>query len=263
VYTVNFGDYDELSKSDYTKGVEHHYFTNQDVTVSGWNVHRVSVPQGEELLYSRLYKMFPHIIFPDSKYSVYRDASFKYLMEPAWIFDTCKVTEMAFFKHPSRKKIIEELFACIELNKISRGEADIFLHFLNRCNPEAKNLRVLSGGVIYRNHNSGDVDKCMNIWWNYFCQFPRRDQLTLPLALKESKMKYGVINANIFRNSALMPREHRLHAGIIADMKLNIKCYIFKIINTTGLQKNAGLDLMIVEAPSCPTENSDHISFHI
>jgi hypothetical protein len=46
------------------------------------------------------------------------------------------------------------------------------------------------GGVLFRKHNTPEVNKAMNIWWDHIMRFSPRDQISLPVALYESKIKF-------------------------------------------------------------------------
>ena len=119
VYTVNFGNYDNLSSPKNDPSVAHVCFHDSSSKVPpGWRGVLVDKLRNT-WIQSRAFKCLPHILFPNSACSLYVDSSFIF-RQPASIFISEKcVPPFTAFIHPNRKSVHEEILECQRCNKRS------------------------------------------------------------------------------------------------------------------------------------------------
>lgn len=152
----------------------------------------------QDVMAAKMYKVLPHL-FIDADYSIWLDANI-YLRVPKEqaVQNLLGDADIAIFQHPYRDNIPDEARAVLQFNMESKETIDKLQNYYERHN---KNLTPLyEGGVIIRRH-SKKVEMFNNTWWSYICAFSHRDQLSLPVALKEigelHGLKVSVITGNV------------------------------------------------------------------
>ena len=111
VYTVIFGGYDDINpvKKAYKDEADFYLFTDRPIKAKDYRIIQVE-PDNENLRRaSRLYKINPHLFFPDYKYTIYIDGSIEMLISPKKAVNKyLKGSDVAVHKHPYRDCIYDE-----------------------------------------------------------------------------------------------------------------------------------------------------------
>lgn len=204
VYSVLVNDYDFVfppimkdADVDYILFTEHKNFL-----VSGWSVRYIE----EELLkklssleLNRYYKMLPHLFLSDYDISIYIDANIRVMGNIDTLvneFINGKY-DIGLRKHPFRNNVMQEISACIRLNKLSSkrklfDEYDRYMRdgFLD-------NLYLTENGIIIRAHNNKKVIIAMEFWWECFLVSAGRDQISLPFVRQKYNLKEMIYQFDI------------------------------------------------------------------
>ena len=194
VYTALFGDYDdlnEISSNVINSNIRYVCFTdNKDLTSETWEiVHDFSdIPPD---LLNRWYKFHPHLLFKESKATLYLDSNIKIFTDPYEIFEYFETIEqdMLMPLHPERNCIYQESEVCYVHGKIDRESKDYLINrFISEGYPRNNGLFEMS--IIFSKHTES-FKKCMEQWWYFFCNIARRDQLSFCFCawLTETKLQ--------------------------------------------------------------------------
>jgi hypothetical protein len=181
VYTCITGGYDELLEPlavdpevDYVCVSE-----NPAPANSVWRHMRLPRDTGNDAVNSRYVKMHPHILFPDHDISIYVDGNIHIVSSvESFALAAMKHASVALYQHSFRKCVYEEAEECAILGydwrwRISgqmqryRREGFPFGWGLFECN------------VIIRNTHDLELVRLMNMWWDEYCGYVKRDQLSL------------------------------------------------------------------------------------
>lgn len=197
IYTAVVGGYDKLRavpdpRPPFTDFV---CFSDEDLKVEGWEVRRLKRKFPEDPTRdSRRPKLNPHLFVPGYQCSIWHDANFSFLRNPAELFGYFR-EDLAFFAHPDRACVYAELKACLKLKKddpakmqaqIARYEAAGYPH----------SAGLWMGGVILRRH-TGATLRFDEAWWKEVADGSRRDQLSLPFVRWRQSLPLGTLDQQI------------------------------------------------------------------
>lgn len=217
VYTALFGKYDNLRDpqiKSLSKNASFICFTDQEnVKSTIWEiVHVAKSEDSDPILLNRFYKMNPHIIFPDFRFSIYIDSNIVVksnldLLVNKLISEKIKI---AAPRHLVNDCIYQEIISCFALKKINECEKEQWSVFL-RNNKYPEHFGLCENNIIFRNHHDSDISKAMDDWWKLFNSGPKRDQLSLMYVLWSRKIPIS----NGIENSKLKNRFFgiRLHSS--------------------------------------------------
>jgi len=161
---------------------------------------------------AKIYKILPHK-FLDCNVSIWVDGNI-YLLKPAdelvkeWLGDN----DIAFFRHYKSKNIDWEL-KWIKYVWRSR-DRNVYEEAIKQVNhyekiglPDKKDMAM--GGVIIRKHIP-IVNQFNEAWWAEICRWGQRDQLSLPIILRQfPELKVNRINLDIKNNPYLRYETHQ------------------------------------------------------
>ena len=196
VYTCLVGGFDNLRPPLCVPepGVRYICFTDVPVLprVDPWEfrpVHRVKGPIGltEPARTSRLPKILPHLVLPeDCDYSIWHDGNFQMKASPtATISKLLRTSDWAAHKHPGRDCIYKEAKVLLS-EKI--GTPALVERQIARCRDvygHPKGYGLWANGLIVRRHNAATA-ALNERWWDLFSDGCERDQISFPVALRES-----------------------------------------------------------------------------
>lgn len=166
---------------------------------------------------SRFFKMHPHFLFPDYRYSVYFDANHILLGDMSELtvdLDT-KPYPAAMFIHRTRDCVYQEIARCIALGKGDR----------NALRGQEKRIRqsgmpehngLLYGAVIARFHHHPGCIQLMDAWWECYMRGTERDQIALAEALWREKIpveEIGTLGTDFEKCRLFVRMEHRTVHG--------------------------------------------------
>lgn len=143
-------------------------------------------------------------LFPDAGTVIYVDGNIVLSRPVHGLTRLLGDSDIALPTHPSRHCVYAEIKACRKLAKDSKGNLD-----KARKELEIKGVGhgegVWATGVIVRRNNEA-THRLMEDWWQLVDSTTLRDQITLPLAIKESEAKVKTLPG--FRELGVSLRPH-------------------------------------------------------
>ena len=143
----------------------------------------------------RHFKIRPHIVFPNYKYSLYLDNTvvlkkktedfIKMILKENFIFK-----DEPFFLLPyhSQFDLISEFNACASNNLDDQIRINEQLnHYINTNSRDLKR-KAYWGAILLRSHNDSEIIKLSEIWFSHICRYSRRDQLSIIHASSQSNI---------------------------------------------------------------------------
>ena len=206
VYTMAIGSHFVLPKVNKHKNVDYICFTDQEeIEANGWMIQKLELTlPGDVVRSSRDIKIRPHRWLKNYHRSIYHDSSVKLLVEPDLVWELLMPNENVEFGglyHSFRNSVAEEFSAVakgnLDYKVILREQEQHYKKFF----PEILTKKPVFGGLIARRHNNSACSNAMEIWFCNVLRYSRRDQLSLPVALKSLKITQKKIIASDVRNS--------------------------------------------------------------
>lgn len=228
VYTVMFGGYDRIHEPVVIPdNVDFYLITDMDQIPgqSAWKLfddspfkkYTYNLDVG---IKNRWYKTHPHMLFPDYHYSLYVDSSIKIITDVTEHINRIGRTGICIHKHPQRDCVYDELYAvkCFEMDSMENLLRTEKMYEAKRF---PKHYGLPETTVIARKHNEESVTAVMEHWWKYIERYSRRDQLSLPVVLREHGIRVNDVcglGSNIRENYAF---RWELHVGYYDRVKNN------------------------------------------
>lgn len=189
IYTVLFGNYDALKEPLYvTPNCDYYILTNQDVRAdSVWKKYPLEkfdeqVKGFSNLEKARFFKLHPHLLFPEYKYSMFIDANLQIVTDMRPVFAQLEDNFIAIHNQPGRDCVYQEATEIIVIGKAEKSEVmKQMMAYKKEGFPAYYGL--FRTCVVVREHNSGQCKKLMELWWNEINRFTKRDQLSFTYAL--------------------------------------------------------------------------------
>ena len=189
VYTAMFGDYDDLfvPRPEQAERCDFVIFTDQPDVPPPWQRRPVSYATRNRFKRNRFYKLLPHRLFPDYRWSLYVDGNVDLRIDPVEFLDRYERDGPDFlvFRHPRRASILEELAACIDLRKDSaelmvRQVAGYFEDGFRHA------FALSENNIMLRRHNDPALVALSEAWWAEVQSKSHRDQLSLSYVVEKT-----------------------------------------------------------------------------
>lgn len=211
VYTCIFGKYDALQEPFcHPDNVDYYIITDQPVPEgSAWK--QLDISPYTDLLdgktnveKNRWFKMHPHEVFIDYRYSIYIDGNIAPVTDFTELVNRIGEPGIALFWHSYNNCVYQEaFFNRYSVKKISNEELEKHIAYL-RHQGMPEEFGMTTCNVIVRDHKSEVCKKLMDDWWQEFMTHCRRDQISFPyvvwkngLEMKDlAKLGYDVWNAD-------------------------------------------------------------------
>ena len=191
VYTVVMGDEFELPIVDGPiQGVDFICFSNRKLDPKGiWDIRIVDPLLPADLpRSSREYKIRPHVWLSDYSQSLYIDTKVKLIGNPIDFWNSLiqyhSNNVLGLFEHSYRETLRNEFREVSQLNLDEGYVLEKQLSFYEAFFKEKLSAKPLWGGIIARRHNEFDCVKAMDDWYANVLAYARRDQLSLPVAVR-------------------------------------------------------------------------------
>jgi hypothetical protein len=190
VYTVLMGQAADLNPVPTSTTTDYVCFADQKISQpNGWTVRLVEpVIPGDSARSSRHPKAKPHLYLKDYSRSIYIDSSVRLLQDPENLWNRLMPKpEMIFgaIYHSFHFTIMEEIRAISALGYESDAVMLKHLESSEQESPGYLNTRTIWGGILTRRHNNKDLIDPMDSWFSKILNSSKRDQLSLPLALRK------------------------------------------------------------------------------
>ena len=209
VYTAIFGGKDRLKEVPKFPGVDYICFTDdQKLTSKTWKVIKVKGQFDEPRRCAKIYKILPHRFLQEYDFSLWVDGTQTPVIDVRFLIAKFLAKDdIAFFAHPLRGCIYEEMQACIRYNKddakVIRKQEEKY-----RTANYPQNHGLIEGTVILRRHNSPKVKEAMEQWWQELNEFGLRDQLSFNYIAYRNNLNYCTIPGHAYDNHFFKFEEH-------------------------------------------------------
>jgi hypothetical protein len=201
VHTASLGNFDTLTNG-FNQNIPVEYFAFTDLNfppITGLT------PRFQY----RIPKLFSWDMKPGYDVYIWMDGAMIMLREDTtqWLLEQLGDADIAFFKHPWRDTIREEV-EHIE-DKLQQGNRYIVSRYKNGLHREMLNLvqadksykdNWLFASTVFIYRNNERVQDMMASWWFYQSRYYTCDQVCLPYVLRRSEVNVNVIDEDIFKN---------------------------------------------------------------
>lgn len=238
IYTCLMGERETLVEQAIERSGDIDYFCFTDdsqLTSEFWSV--VQVPQalpGDAARSSRYIKFLGHKVLQGYEEWLWIDNRVRLKKEPVELFDVlAKEADLSLAPHDHRSSLRGEINAVIRLSKDHPFRVREFEAFLERQNPEILGTKVFAGTLILR-RNSPAVREMMRGWLDLVLRFSRRDQLTFPIALSRTSVR--------FKELPIAPSGSELHEWLPPEI---VRKTIGEQCNRTPRVSRVSRDLLV------------------
>jgi hypothetical protein len=198
VYTCMVGRYDYiLPPKPRRSSVRYVAFVDRRVPLlQGWDQRPLSdeaklLPDN---LKNRYHKLFPHLLFPESEWTVYVDSNIRILGDLSELVDQIATigADMACAPHPSGRTLQQEVDACIAQSKANEADLryQVEAYYGQGINPSAP---ISENNVVIRRTRSEAVISGMEMWWSELNTRTPRDQISLPYVIDQTGIPFSML----------------------------------------------------------------------
>lgn len=185
VFTVVINGYDDLQPPAYRPpNCEFVVFSDRPMAVEGWTVFPINYEHPDPVRVARFIKLHPHLYFESYRYSIWIDGNIGIRGDIGRFFE--RLTPELFmgtFSHPLRDCIYDEGVECILRRKDDPSAITLHLNKY-RMTGVPDEMGLWETNVLVRRHNDPRCVTLMTAWWSEVEVGSRRDQLSLPVALR-------------------------------------------------------------------------------
>ncbi len=184
IYTCIVGGYDKLRQPEaLDEGFDYICFSDSGAgTVDGvWQIRPIPYSCEDPTRLSRYVKLMPHKVLGEYEESLWIDANIT--ITGAGIYEAVRKVSaegslVAQVLHLGRDCVYEEIPACYKDLRIGFREARrTRKHLLSEGFP--RHFGLMENNLIFRRHNDPSVVRLSETWWEEYCNYSRRDQLSL------------------------------------------------------------------------------------
>ena len=153
-------------------------------------------------LTNRFFKINPHKIFPQYKYSIYVDGNIRIYTDFTEHINRMSKYGFSHFRHSKRTNVFQEAEACKALKKETEENIDLYIERL-KSNGFPSEYGLLACNILAREHNNPTCISIMEQWWYEFSNYVKRDQLSLPFVLYKNKIKVdevATLGGNVYKD---------------------------------------------------------------
>jgi len=231
VYTAIYGGKDILNEIiEKNEAMEYYCFTDDLSLVSDtWKIIPSSASYKTPRLTAKIFKLFPHLIFPNSKASIWVDGAYKIKSNLDFFVDLCnEYRGIYFYRHQVRSCLYREADVC---SFLGIDDKTVICNQVNRYKqlgyPE--NNGLIHGAVIVRNHQNQLINNCMDLWWNEINEGSFRDQLSFNFISWQEDLKIQYLDGGLSHNKHFEYIGHNDQKGNILLKKIYNKVMVYLI----------------------------------
>ncbi|TCK68827.1 uncharacterized protein DUF616 [Winogradskyella wandonensis] len=211
IYTAIFGEKDKIkSPLGYLESphVDYYLITDdKDLTSNVYNIIYKKPVYDDITKNARYYKIIGLDQFKDYDFVIWHDANLQVIHSKIIeITDAVADKSIAFFKHPDRDCIYDEAVKCIMLDKDNPFK--IFRQVIGYYLKGIRGSIGLYETTIVVKNNDLISRPFLEFWWNELKSKSRRDQISLPYALKKFNVIPGIIKGNREQNDYAIYSKH-------------------------------------------------------
>jgi len=212
VYTAIFGDKDILNpvlNFNVDDNIDYFLITdNFQGNVDNYKIILKKAIYDDVTKNARFYKVIGLDFFKNYDFVIWHDANLQILHnEMLNLVNFAKHKPIAFFKHSERNCIYDEAIRCIELKK--DYPLVIFRQVLVYFFRGLKNELGLYDTSLFVKNVKLINDSFLKLWWREIRYRSRRDQISLPYALKKFNINPGIIQGHRTENRYSLFYDHK------------------------------------------------------
>ena len=205
VYTCLFGQYEHLNEQPTARhsSLPHICFTD-DTTLKSetWEIRQVTPRLLMDPLRShRILKLKPWEFLPEFDLSLYIDNSVILKKTAEEIISSYDIkNEIGIAQHSHRDKVLDEF---LEVARLGFDDQTRIFEQLNHyliTHADLLKQKPFWGGMLIRNHHDAPTRLMADIWLYHVLRYSRRDQLSLNLAIHESRVRLKLLNIDNFNS---------------------------------------------------------------
>lgn len=209
IYTAISRNYDSLIEEQNSDGVDFIAYLEELKEYKMWEARLINCEEDDPVRRAKIYKIMPHLFFPNKEYSLWIDGNITIKMPIDKIISKyMKNADIVVHKHHKRKCLYAEAKVCMDLkldnptvikNQISRYRAEGY----------PSNNGLVEAGMILRKHTPA-VQKFNEIWWKEIQKGSRRDQISFNYAARKANVKIEYFPVTFRKNSPLFSMIHHM-----------------------------------------------------
>jgi hypothetical protein len=207
VYTNSIGHPFELPPTIPDEKIKYICFSDKSrPTAFDWEVIVIEpIFKGDLFRSSREPKILAHKFLKNYQKSIYIDTRVKLKESPLALWNYLipePETIFGGFLHSKRFTLVDEFEAVLNQNLDSPSVIKAQFNEYKRHQSDVLLIKPVWGGILARRHNDSQCIDAMHAWYSHVLRYSRRDQLSLPLALKKIKSRIRLVadsvNQSIF-----------------------------------------------------------------
>ncbi len=215
IYTAIFGGYDKiLEPYCVPNNCDFYIFTDRKIEVGKSKWIKKDSPKSIESLSNaeknRYLKMHPDELFPDYKYSIYVDGNVQIITDLTEYINILGETGIGIHLHNLRNCVYDELDATVKTGRVKKNDATRYRKYLLSTGMP-KSYGLLQCSVIVREHHNEVCRNVMKQWWQEYCKYTKRDQVSLPHILYMNNIsvnEIGIMGENLYANPSFRIMTH-------------------------------------------------------
>lgn len=195
VFSAVTGGYDDIKEPAFpVDDVDFFMFTDGAVPAgSVWQKRDLEYVDADPTRSARFVKTHPHLYFAEYDYAIWMDANLALNAHPRDLLAMVDATKpIHSWKHPLRICVYDEADTCIELRKDDAGTMRADMDRL-RAEGFPRHAGLIETSVIVTTMAHADVPDLYADWWARIERGSRRDQLSLPPAVRATGAEVGWI----------------------------------------------------------------------
>lgn len=179
IYTAFTGGYDNLKDPEFIdENCDYICFTdNPDTKSDVWKIIPIESSNLDNNRIAKQFKVLPHKFFPEYKYSLWIDGTFKIVGSiREYIYEYLR-NPMLNVMHDDRDCVYDEFIISSSMSRYPTGVLEKQVKkYKNEGFPAHYGLP--SAGVIFRQHHNPIIIKVMEDWWKEIIEFTNQDQIS-------------------------------------------------------------------------------------
>ena len=218
VYTCIIGNYDSLMEPVFVPdNCDFYAVTDFEIPAdSRWKW----IPAGKfekytegmnSVMKNRYFKMHPHVLFPEYRYSIYIDGNVRVCTDLTECLNRLSPHGISCFRHSLRSCVYQEAECLIKTRKGVPEQVEEHVKHL-RAEGMPENYGLALCNVLVRDHQSEKYGPLMELWWSEFCSHAKRDQLSFPYVLYKNGIpveEVTTLGPNIYEDDGFEVPEHK------------------------------------------------------
>lgn len=205
IYTSIIGGVDNLSNAPKLQDINFQCYTDSKIQAKNFQIIQEKVGDNK-WLESRRVKIRSHDYYNDT--CLWIDGRVIVNKNVSDFLDLHADNDFTVFRHPYSKSIHEETERCLRAGILK--DPKLVGSQLRKYKEDGfGDHQLMAGGIILR--KNGEVAKAINeLWWEELCEFPTRDEISLPYVLWKLNLKVKILDLDIFNNPYFQFNARRL-----------------------------------------------------